>query len=83
MEEKTFDLMVLGGGPGGYSAALWAAMKGLKVCLIEKEELGGTCLNWGCFPTKSLIRDSQLFSELKSSEYLEGEIKLNFGKVME
>jgi dihydrolipoamide dehydrogenase len=83
MERKTFDLIVLGGGPGGYSAALWAAMKGLKVCLIEKEELGGTCLNWGCFPTKSLIRDSQLFSELKSSEYLEGEIKLNFRKVME
>jgi dihydrolipoamide dehydrogenase len=83
MEEKTFDLIVLGGGPGGYSAALWAAMKGVKACLIEKEELGGTCLNWGCFPTKSLIRDSQLFSELKSSEYLKGEIKLNFGKVME
>jgi len=83
MEGKTFDLIVLGGGPGGYSSALWAAMKGLKVCLIEKEKLGGTCLNWGCFPTKSLIRDSQLFSELKSSEYLEGEIKLNFGKVME
>jgi len=83
MEEKTFDLIVLGGGPGGYSSALRAAMKGLKVCLIEKEELGGTCLNWGCFPTKSLIHDSQLFSELRSSDYLEGEIKLNFKKVME
>lgn len=57
--------------------------KGLKVCLIEEEHLGGTCLNWGCFPTKSLLRDSQLFSELRASEFLEGEIKLNFGKVME
>jgi len=83
MERRVFDLVVLGGGPGGYSSALRAAMKGLKVCLIERERLGGTCLNWGCFPTKSLIHDSQLFSELRSSEYLEGEIKLNFEKVME
>src|SRR5512147_2592352 len=83
MEEKSFDLVVLGGGPGGYSAALRAVTKGLKVCLIENEKLGGTCLNWGCFPTKSLIRDSQLFSQLKSSDFLEGDITLNFGKVME
>lgn len=83
MEERPFDLIVLGGGPGGYSAALRAAMKGLKVCLIERERLGGTCLNWGCFPTKSLIRDSQLFSQLRSSEFLEGEIKLNFPRVVE
>jgi len=83
MEGKTFDLIVLGGGPGGYSSALRAAMKGLKVCLIERERLGGICLNWGCFPTKSLIRDSQLYSELKSTEYIEGEINLNFEKVME
>ncbi|MDI7260119.1 MAG: dihydrolipoyl dehydrogenase [Thermodesulfobacteriota bacterium] len=83
MERRTFDLIVLGGGPGGYSSALRGAMKGLKVCLIEREKLGGTCLNWGCFPTKSLLHDSQLFSELRSSEYLEGEIKLRFEKVME
>ncbi len=83
MERRTFDLIVLGGGPGGYSSALRGAMKGLKVCLIERERLGGTCLNWGCFPTKSLLHDSQLFSELGSSQFLEGEIKLRFEKVME
>lgn len=83
MEEKSFDLVVVGGGPGGYAAALRAVTKGLKVCLIENERLGGTCLNWGCFPTKSLLRDAQLFSELRSSEFIEGETRLNFGKVME
>ena len=50
-----FDLAVIGGGPGGYVGAIRAAQLGLKVCIIEREKLGGVCLNWGCIPTKALI----------------------------
>ena len=82
MEERSFDLVVLGGGPGGYSAALWGVAKGLKACVIEMERVGGTCLNWGCFPTKSLLRDAHLFSEIRSCGFLEGDLGLNFEKVM-
>lgn len=83
MEEGRYDVVILGGGPGGYSAAIRAIIKGLRVCLVEKERMGGTCLNWGCFPTKSLLRDAQLFSEIKESPWVEGEVKINFQKVME
>ena len=50
--DETFDLVVIGGGPGGYPAAIRAAQRGLKVALVEGKELGGTCLNRGCIPTK-------------------------------
>lgn len=83
MEEKEYDVIVLGGGPGGYSGAIRAAIKGLKVCLIEKDRMGGTCLNWGCFPTKCLLRDAQLYSEMKESQWVEGELKIIFQKVIE
>jgi dihydrolipoamide dehydrogenase len=83
MEEKSFDLIVLGGGPGGYTAALWGVTRGLKACVVEMEHVGGTCLNWGCFPTKSLLRDAQLFSEARSAGFFEGDIKLNYEKVIE
>jgi dihydrolipoamide dehydrogenase len=83
MEERSFDLVVLGGGPGGYSAALWGVTRGLKACVVEMEQVGGTCLNWGCFPTKSLLRDALLFSEARSAGFFEGDIKLNYGKVIE
>ena len=53
----TYDLIVLGTGPGGYVAAIRASQLGLKVAVIEKESLGGVCLNWGCIPTKALLRD--------------------------
>lgn len=59
-----FDLAIIGGGPGGYVAAIKAAQRGLSVCLIEKDSLGGVCLNWGCIPTKSLIHDATLYSTL-------------------
>ena len=52
------DLMIIGSGPGGYEAALYAANKGLKVVLAEEREVGGTCLNRGCIPTKSLLHDA-------------------------
>jgi len=60
--------VVIGAGPGGYPAAIRAAQLGASVALVEKEELGGTCLNWGCIPTKTLIASSELFARIKSAE---------------
>ena len=57
---KSYDLIVIGGGPGGYVAAVRATQQGLTTALIEREALGGTCLNWGCVPTKSLLRNSEI-----------------------
>ncbi len=58
---ETYDLIVLGSGPGGYVAAIRAAQLGLKVAIIERETLGGICLNWGCIPTKALLRSAEIF----------------------
>ena len=57
----TYDLVVLGSGPGGYVAAIRAAQLGLKVAIVERERLGGICLNWGCIPTKALLRTSEIY----------------------
>jgi dihydrolipoyl dehydrogenase len=61
MTDRTFDLIVLGSGPGGYVAAIRAAQLGLKAAIVERERLGGICLNWGCIPTKALLRASELY----------------------
>ena len=60
MAEQAFDLVVLGGGPGGYVAAIRAAQLGMKAAVVEREHLGGICLNWGCIPTKALLRTSEI-----------------------
>jgi len=60
MSDSSFDLIVVGGGPGGYVAAIRAAQLGLKTALVEREHLGGICLNWGCIPTKALLRTSEV-----------------------
>ena len=60
MAETSFDLVVVGGGPGGYVAAIRAAQLGLKTAVVEREHLGGICLNWGCIPTKALLRASEI-----------------------
>jgi dihydrolipoamide dehydrogenase len=65
MAETEFDLIVLGGGPGGYVAAIRAAQLGGKVALIEREHLGGICLNWGCIPTKALLRTAEIYHYLQ------------------
>src|SRR5215212_5178981 len=57
----TYDLIVLGSGPGGYVAAIRASQLGLKVAIVEREKLGGICLNWGCIPTKALLRTSEIY----------------------
>ncbi|GGH25847.1 dihydrolipoamide dehydrogenase [Cribrihabitans marinus] len=61
MAAREFDLIVIGAGPGGYVAAIRAAQLGLKTCVVEREHLGGICLNWGCIPTKALLRSSEVF----------------------
>ncbi|KIC08380.1 dihydrolipoamide dehydrogenase [Leisingera sp. ANG-M1] len=61
MAAKSYDVIVIGAGPGGYVAAIRAAQLGLKTCVVEREHLGGICLNWGCIPTKALLRSSEVF----------------------
>ena len=68
MAEKSFDMAVIGSGPGGYVAAIRATQLGFKTCVIEREALGGICLNWGCIPTKALLRTSELFENIKHAE---------------
>ena len=83
---KKFDVIVIGGGPGGYVAAIKAAQLGKKVAVIERDELGGTCLNWGCIPTKALLRSSELIHHLTDgAEYGytldEKSIKVDYAKI--
>ena len=59
MAEQSFDLIVVGGGPGGYVAAIRAAQLKMNVALVESTHLGGICLNWGCIPTKALLRSAE------------------------
>ncbi len=61
MAGKSFDVVVIGAGPGGYVAAIRAAQLGLSTCIVERENMGGICLNWGCIPTKALLRSSEVF----------------------
>ena len=83
---EKYDLAVLGAGPGGYVAAIRGAQLGAKVCVIEKEEVGGTCLNWGCIPTKALIASSRALEKVKSGkEYgfeIEGNVVSHFERIM-
>src|SRR3954465_1587329 len=59
-----YDLIVLGSGPGGYVAAIRASQLGLKTAIVERENLGGVCLNWGCIPTKALLKSGEIFEQL-------------------
>jgi dihydrolipoamide dehydrogenase len=65
----SFDIVIVGGGPGGYVAAIRAAQLGMKTALIERDALGGICLNWGCIPTKALLRTSELYADLHRLEF--------------
>ena len=67
MQNFKYDVVVLGAGPGGYVAAIRAAQLGLKTAIIEKEKLGGICLNWGCIPTKALLRTAEILNNIKKS----------------
>jgi dihydrolipoamide dehydrogenase len=85
MAETSFDLVVLGGGPGGYVAAIRAAQLGLKTALVEREHLGGICLNWGCIPTKALLRSAEihhLLHHLDAYGFAVGEIRYDAQKLV-
>jgi dihydrolipoamide dehydrogenase len=80
-----YDLIVLGSGPGGYVAAIRASQLGMKVAIVEKESLGGVCLNWGCIPTKALLKSAQVFEYIQHAEdygITVGNSKADFNKVV-
>jgi dihydrolipoamide dehydrogenase len=85
MAEKSFDVVILGGGPGGYVAAIRAAQLGLKTAVVEREHLGGICLNWGCIPTKALLRVSEIRHTLDRLDEFGlscGEISFDISKIV-
>ena len=81
-----YDVLVIGSGPGGYVAAIRASQLGLKTAVVERESLGGICLNWGCIPTKSLLKSAQVYDYLKhAADYgitVEGTVKPDFKKLI-
>jgi dihydrolipoamide dehydrogenase len=86
MTDTTFDLIVMGGGPGGYVAAIRAAQLGMKAAVVEREHLGGICLNWGCIPTKALLRSSEvahILAHLGDYGFSAKEIRADVKKVVE
>jgi len=85
MANKHFDVVVVGGGPGGYVGAIRAAQLGYKVAIIERAKMGGVCLNWGCIPSKALIANAELMEKLAEQEewgITTGEVKFDWKKVI-
>ena len=83
---EEFDLVILGGGTGGYVAAIRASQLGLKTAVVEKEKLGGTCLHKGCIPSKALLRSAEIFQIAKKSEeygILTSDVSVDFIKVQQ
>ena len=82
---KKYDIVIIGGGPGGYVAAIRASQLNKKVALIESSHLGGICLNWGCIPTKSLLKNAEVLELIKDSKKYGIDIKdfsVNWDKVI-
>ena len=83
---KEYDVVILGAGTGGYVAAIRAAQHGLKVAVVEKEKLGGTCLHKGCIPSKALLRSAEVYRSVKRADEFgvtTSDVELDFGKVQE
>lgn len=86
VKQTDFDVIVIGAGPGGYVAAIRAAQLGFKTAIIEKQHLGGICLNWGCIPTKALLRSAEVFYQMQHSEQYGitvQNIAFDFNKIIE
>ncbi|HED36740.1 MAG TPA: FAD-dependent oxidoreductase, partial [Ignavibacteria bacterium] len=81
-----YDIVILGGGPGGYVAAIRAAQLGFKTAVIDKDKLGGICLNWGCIPTKSLLKNAEIYDAMKNHSQDFGikvsGLEFDFGKII-
>jgi dihydrolipoamide dehydrogenase len=85
LDDKSFDVVIIGGGPGGYVAAIRASQLGMKTAVVEREHLGGICLNWGCIPTKALLRSSEIshiLSELDSFGFSAKDISFDIEKIV-
>ena len=85
MTEQSFDIVIIGGGPGGYVTAIRASQLGMKVALVEREHMGGICLNWGCIPTKALLRSSEIYHlmhNLDAYGISAKEIKFDLSKIV-
>jgi len=85
MAEKSFDVVVIGGGPGGYTAAIRSAQLGMTTGIIERDRLGGVCLNWGCIPTKALLKNAEILQIFKKSAewgISYDNLKFDFGKII-
>src|SRR5574340_241420 len=85
LEVRMIDVFVIGGGPGGYVAAIKAAQLGLSVALAEQADMGGTCTNWGCIPTKTMLASSKLFSRMQkagSFGITADAVSIDYGAVM-
>ena len=68
MADTTFDIIIIGSGPGGYVTAIRAAQLGFKTAIVERDYLGGICLNWGCIPTKALLRSAEIFHYMQHAK---------------
>src|SRR5512135_2006189 len=85
-DPRPFQLVIIGTGPGGYVAAIRAAQLGLQTAVVEKDELGGTCLNWGCIPTKAWIVSAHLLEQIRRAKEFGievGEPRINWGWMLE
>lgn len=85
MAEKQFDVTVIGSGPGGYVAAIRATQLGMKVGIVERDKLGGICLNWGCIPSKALLKSAELYHTFKKAEefgFSYKDLKVDFPKII-
>src|ERR671928_1229147 len=84
-ERQQFDVVIVGGGPGGYPAAIRAAQLGLRTALVDKERPGGVCLNWGCIPTKAMLRSAEVLETVRhGAEYgvLADNVRLDYSAVV-
>ena len=85
---KNYDIIVIGGGPGGYVAAIKASQLGSKVALVEGDRIGGVCLNYGCIPTKTLLRSAKLYQDLMEAESfgididIPGNVRINWDNLL-